>query len=63
MLNVPCTAGTAIAFPANMLHSALPNRSANRSANRSWYGLFWHYLPRHFLPLQFGLDYVDRHQL
>jgi ectoine hydroxylase-related dioxygenase (phytanoyl-CoA dioxygenase family) len=59
VLNVPCTAGTAIVFSANMLHSALPNRSASRSR----YSLFWHYLPRHFLPLQFGLDYVDRHQL
>ena len=57
---IPCTAGTAVLFSANLLHSALPNRSASRSR----YGLFWHYLPRDFQPDNFrSADYADRHQL
>jgi ectoine hydroxylase-related dioxygenase (phytanoyl-CoA dioxygenase family) len=56
---VPCAAGTVVLFSANLLHSALPNRSA-----RSRYGLFWHYLPRDFQPDNFRSGaYADRHEL
>lgn len=59
-LAVPCTAGTAVLFSANLLHSALPNRSASRSR----FGLFWHYLPRDVQPNNFrSADYADRHEL
>lgn len=58
-LPVPCAAGTVVLFSANLLHSALPNRS-----DRSRYGLFWHYLPRDFQPANFlSGGYSDRHEL
>lgn len=57
--SLPCKAGTCVVFSANMLHSAGPNRSASRSR----YSLFWHYLPGCLLPQRFGLDYKDRHQV
>lgn len=58
-VSVPCPAGTVVLFSANLLHSALPQKST-----RPRFGLFWHFLPRDFQPENFRSDaYLDRHEL